>query len=413
MTRHNACVKARGIFQAVLVILCAEVCIAQTAKRQIKSIEIHGLKRTKESYIMESLKQFKGMEANEGAAKGVEAVLNAQGLFSEVSAKVIDDGKDAKIVATVKEKVSLLPIPIAGGSSNGWMAGLMLMDMNAFGRHDIFTGGFIYGSEMQFAMLSFTKLPRGILRPGFSVSGGFVNGDDKDFSDFYDNTFATDDMITAFGNVMLILPLSRHFSISLGPDYKYCHFDNHTWDASHVLMGLGAVNWRMGSRGDWFPIESSLSLQGKAGGDLEDGAKAVQEAQFRGHFQFPITGRSRADIGFRGILQHDMPYPMQAGKRDIGSSIVRSDFHSDRYGAARLLYEMGIVRGKYAMLSFYGQFEAAAAKDTDSSFVWCTGPGAGLLLYLNRVIFPAIMGGVSYNINQNVFQGSFSVGMSL
>lgn len=429
MMRRGQCLGARGAFSAAVILLCISTCMAQetdtdtaessvpvegetaSPKRRITNIEIHGLQRTKESYIMESLGRFKGMEAGDAAAKGVEAMLNAQGLFSEVKAEIADDGDGAKIVATVKEKVSFLPIPIAGGSSDGWMAGFMLMDMNAFGRHDIFTGGFIYGSEMQLGMLSFTKLPKGLLRPGFSAAGGFTNSNDKEFTDFYNNEFAEDDTIGAFGNAVLILPLSRHFSVSAGGNYKYCHFDDGTWDFSHLLMGVGGITWRMGQGGDWFPLESGVSLQGKAGADLGDGANAAQEASLKGHFQFPITGRSRVDIGFNGILQHDVPAPLQTGKGDICSSIVRPNFRSDRYGMSRLLCEVGLVRGKYAMLSLYTSFEAAAARDTDDSFAWCVGPGAGVLLYLNRIIFPAIMGGASYNINQNRVQGSFSVGI--
>lgn len=413
MKRRNLYIFVRGIFLAAAAMLCTLWCIAQdedASQRRITSIKINGLKRTKESYIMESLEQFKGMEANV-AAKGVEMVLEAQGLFSEVSTEVVPDGDGGKVVATVREKVSFLPLPIAGGSSDGWMVGLMLMDMNAFGRHDIFTGGAIYGSEMKLGMLSFTKLPKGILRPGFSVSGGFTNSNDKEFTDWDRDVFAEDDTVSAFGRVSLILPLTRHFSVSLGGDYTYRHFDDGTWDTGHMLMGVGALNWRTSHKTDWFTLESGVGLQGKAGSDLGNGALAAQEASIRGHFQFPLTGRARVDLCLNGILQHNMPTPFQTGKGEIGSSIVVSDFRSNRYGMGRLLCEVALVRGKYAMLSLYGSAETAAARDTDGSFVWCAGPGAGMLLYLNRVIFPAIMGGVSYNINQNRVQGSFSVGM--
>lgn len=419
MKQNNFYARANHVFfMAMMIIFC--VCAAKgnaqgtspASAMTVDSIEIRGLKRTKESYIMESLERFKGMKDAEQAAKGVEAALNAQGLFSEVSVEAVPSGGGAKIVATVKEKVSFLPLPIGGGSSDGWMAGLMLMDMNAFGVHDIFTGGFIFGNEMQFAMLSYTKIPKGLLRPGFSVSGGFVNSDDKDYTDWNNNTFAEDDTIGAFGNMLVILPLSRHFTASLGGEYAFRHYDDGTWDTGHLLMGKAALSWRTSHGGDWFPIESSVGLQGKAGGDLGNGGKAAQEASLKGHFQCPFTGRGRLDLGFNGILQRDMPYPFQTGKRDVLSSIAVPDFQSDRYGAARLLCEIGLFRGKYAMLSLYGQFEAAAAKNTDDSFVWCTGPGAGVLLYLNRIIFPSIMGGFTYNINQNRVQGSFSVGMN-
>lgn len=382
----------------------------------ITDVKIHGLKRTKESYIMQTLEKFKGADDSTLDTKTVENAMYAYGLFSEVHSSIISNGSGgATLSVTVKEKVSFLPIPIAGANGDGWMAGLMLMDMNAFGKQDILVAGGIAGPDMQMGMLSFTKPPRSILRPGFTLGGSFINSTDVEYTDFDNNTFAKDDNVKAGGNAALILPLSRYFTAALGGDYEFCHFDDGTWDTGHLLLSTARVNWHTSKANDWFTIEQGAAIKGRFGADLGDDGKGMQEVSALARFQLPVTGRARLAVSLSGILQHNIRVPFQAAKRDVGSSIIVGDFHSERIASSRALFETGIVRGKYAMLSMYGSFEGVIADDASSgnhTLVWAAGPGLGALVYLKRVIFPAIMGGVSYNINQNRFLGSFSVGMT-
>lgn len=381
---------------------------------EITKVKIQGLKRTNEDYIMQTLNRFKGQDDAALDLKAVEGAMEAYGLFSEVSAQAVKEAGEVTLIVTVKEKVSFLPIPMAMGSGDGWIAGLILMDMNAFGRQDIFIAGGLFGPNLQMGMLTFTKPPRGILRPGFTVGGSFINSTDVKYTDFDNNTYEKEDNIKAGGNLSLILPLSRHFTASLGGEYAFCHFDEGAWDPGHLLLGKASLNCHSLKAGDWFTLEREASAAGRAGADLGDGYTAVQEVSGSAHFQFPIANRARLESAISGILQHNIRVPFQATRSDVGSSIIVGNFHSERLACARALCEVGIVRGKYAMLSMYGSFEGVIAEDRmdgRSDAVWAVGPSLGAMVYLKRIIFPAIKGGVSYNINQNRFLAAFSVGM--
>ena len=98
--------------------------------RQIETIEIIGLKKTDESYVQSLLKEYCGKESSSVDAADVETVLQAEGIFSEVHVFVNEE----KISIEVKEKITFLPLPFASYSSDGFMGGFVLMNMNAFGR---------------------------------------------------------------------------------------------------------------------------------------------------------------------------------------------------------------------------------------------------------------------------------------
>lgn len=108
--------------------------------RQIETIEIIGLKKTDESYVQSLLKEYCGKESSSVDAADVETVLQAEGIFSEVHVSVNEE----KISIEVKEKITFLPLPFASYSSDGFMGGFVLMNMNAFGRkNNIIAGGLV------------------------------------------------------------------------------------------------------------------------------------------------------------------------------------------------------------------------------------------------------------------------------
>ena len=157
----------------------------------VSSIKFTGLKKTKESYMQNLLKDFVGKDSGEINLNEIETILQAEGLFSEINlnfenaensaiAGESENSGDAEktenstvtLNVTLKEKITFLPLPFASYSSDGFMGGFMLMNMNAFGRKNNLILGGVFSKNTQMGLLMFSKPAGDLKHPGF---GTFTN----------------------------------------------------------------------------------------------------------------------------------------------------------------------------------------------------------------------------------------------
>lgn len=408
----------------------------------VSGLKFQGLKKTKESYMQNLLKEYIGKDSEEIDIKEIETLLQAEGLFSDIAIRIeksesieteaeetagtVDSaepvekvetaeitGNGAVIAVDVKEKITFIPLPFAMYSSDsGFMGGFMLMNMNAFGKKHMLVSGGFFGDSKQTAMLIYSKPAVDIAHPGFSVYSGF-NHKKEEVTDFDDVTYFDVNNIQVRESFSINEKFNKYFSASTGLSYSYRHFFRDSLEDDHEFilnssLSVGNVDWN-----GYYLITNSASVSCEIG--YSTGEKEMIEAcKFNGTLQFPVVPRVRMILNAAGQLQNGKTLLNKADSSDVGSTIMFKNFRTNQIFGTGLAIEEAVWKGKFGTVSLFETYEYDMASElNDGSFAYCHGPGAGVKLYIKQVAFPAMNLGFSYNVTQNdwKFVAAFGMGM--
>ncbi len=379
----------------------------------IVQFDISGLKRTKRSYMDKILNQFLQKPASEQTLKGIETVLQAQNLFDQikVSARPLD-GTSAAVDISFKEKWTILPMPIGYYTGDTYGAGLFIMDMNALGQRCMATVGGMYSSSGFFVAGVFQKPPAQKGDVGFSVSANFSKGkhdfaNSKNYKVFgYENVYAG-------ARARLLFKPTNSTSLSVGSGYSFFYpIDSpqvqrrNQWSVD-ASWGISSSSWN-----GFFLSVNSFSVGGEfLFSDVAE-QRFAQTLTFSGEVQQPICGRVRLITGARGFVSNNLLKTNYVGRGKSGVTLLPSGFMTDQIFGFLTGFEAAVVKAKFGILSVYGLYEVAVARELNNSNYLCVGPEAGVRLYLAKLAFPAFAMGASYNVDEKRFQYSFSGGAS-
>lgn len=380
---------------------------------KVSEVRFEGLKKTKESYVQKLLEKYTGMEEENVDIKEIETLLQAQGLFSEINVSLSSEGDETPhtvIVVKVKEKITFLPLPFASYSSDGFMGGFMLMNMNAFGKKYTLVGGGVFSPSVQTGMLAFSKPAVDIRHPGLSFYTSLSRKNLK-FLDFAGNTVMDNKYFTAAADLSVSEKLLPFFTCSIGS-----HFDMadvletddypalYQW-AGTMSFSLQNVDWN-----GWYLISQSANLRGELGWSSDE--KLIGGCSFKGELQIPFVPRIRGILSGSGAFTYNQNEVFWLSKSSGGSSILDSKFRTDFIAGTSFTVETALLKRKFGTVSLYGSYEYVIAHDFDDTFKSASGPGFGGKLYLQQVAFPAVVMGAAYNINRNKWQYVISVGVN-
>ena len=380
---------------------------------KVSEVRFEGLKKTKESYVQKLLEKYTGMEEENVDIKEIETLLQAQGLFSEINVSLASEGDETPhtvIVVKVKEKITFLPLPFASYSSDGFMGGFMLMNMNAFGKKYTLVGGGVFSPSVQTGMLAFSKPAVDIRHPGLSFYTSLSRKNLK-FLDFAGNTVMDNKYFTAAADLSVSEKLLPFFTCSIGS-----HFDMadvletddypalYQW-AGTMSFSLQNVDWN-----GWYLISQSANLRGELGWSSDE--KLIGGCSFKGELQIPFVPRIRGILSGSGAFTYNQNEVFWLSKSSGGSSILDSKFRTDFIAGTSFTVETALLKRKFGTVSLYGSYEYVIAHDFDDTFKSASGPGFGGKLYLQQVAFPAVVMGAAYNINRNKWQYVISVGVN-
>ncbi|MBR4323103.1 hypothetical protein [Treponema sp.] len=374
----------------------------------IESISVSGLKRTKDSYMQKVLARFAGMESSSLDLHEVETLLQAEGLFSEIAVNVSDDGK--ALFVEVKEKWSIIPLPFASYTNEGFMGGLILMDNNAFGvRNTLMIGG-VYAPSYQTVMLRLQRPAIFQKQLGYSSFLSYnkkkVSIDDLDEENLYKI-----DSHKLNAEFALEKKLSQNFSVSLGA--KYAGFiipDDPNFDSVHQWVFAPAAKYALADWNGYFLSEKYIEAKGEAGGSSEK--ELVSQVMLHAFFQQPLVPRLRLTFdGFISLESHKNLLLRQT-RQNVSNTLLPTNFHSQSMAAADTSLEGAVLKLSVMTLSLYASYQLIAAEDYDGKTAFCHGPGGGLKVYLQKINFPACSLGVYYNVPRGYVQFGASIGVS-
>ena len=380
----------------------------------ISKITFTGLKRTKESFLEDSLKSYIGKRWNSKTKSNLESDLQAMNLFSTIDfSSSFADGGTVELNVSVKEKIAFIPLPFAMySSSTGFMVGGFVMDMNAGGQKDMFVTGLLWSLDNMMVLGLYTHAPR-IGAPGFRVYGTTGKQNYLIRNSDGDQLLKIENFNASLGSSILF-KLDRYNNLDCGLTYQgFFPYDTDVHPDAYRRNKFGAnTGWKISDQ-NWngvFLSETSFSLNGGANIDTKAHVSEVLSASIK--VQQPLFSKLRlnvlsgAGIVFNGLITDNL----QKGSGAV--TILDDKFSSPKIAGAASGLEFAVFQHKkIGTISIYGNYEFVFAQEFDDSLLFCQGFNVGSKVYLSGLAFPAVSMGLAYNATKNkfYFAGSFGV----
>lgn len=386
----------------------------------ITAITIHGLKRTKNSYIQSRIKQFIGTEATEETIHSLETNLKLEGLFNTIEIELSGQSpKETSVEVTVEEKISFLPLPIAMYTSSGFSGGFFLLDTNTFGMKDSFIAGGFFSKTNSAGTASFIKPPKSNGIPGFSVSA-FVSKNSTEIRSTDNDTFFEYKGILFNGNIKITEQIGKNNSVAAGISFKNVHISDKDdfpleIDSTKILSGKIETEFRKSDWNGWFMSSVVLAAQAEIGISDSDNDNLKYPRRIAGRISFAkplffpnvrLYGRNSFSYGTKLHLSN------YSRKDDASVSILPYDFISQHVAGGHTGLELGVIKGKLGTISLFADYQYAYVHNFNNEYEFMHGPNGGVKVYLEKVTFPALSVGFSYNVTKQYLQVAAAMGVS-
>ena len=371
----------------------------------ITDIQVQGLRRTKPEVLLEKLEKFKGIDSASFDKKKLEAELEKTQLFSLGDATV----SGSTLHITVEEKFSLLPIPFAYASSDGWGGGLVVMDNNAFGIMDqAAVGGFINSSGWRvLAGYSHTQKANSLFGWNVAVNGGKsktrVREDDGDLLLSYDNR--------VFGvSAGVNKRLAPWLKASVSSGVNICDVED-SEPASELIIPLTASLTASTASWDGTFLNTTYLSTSATYNYSQWHDNYCTLAARAGHEQH-LVQRLRLIAQAGAYHSPDVPVVFAPNQSAAQACILDNACRASTIVGAGAGLEWGIVQTRFGVPSLYVQYQALWADTILSDETWGHGPVAGFKFYLKKIAFPAVDVFGAYNVKTGLFRISAGAGFS-
>lgn len=398
-------------FCGIIILLS---CVFSSYASKVQEFEFEGLKRTSRSFIENELSSCIGLEADDVTKNKIETILQAEGLFTDISIEFLEkDEESACAKISVSEKISFMPVPFfMYTSGSGFMGGGVVMDMNAFGRGDMFMAGGFFSGSKKLGITAFVKRPVNY-RPGFSLSASFgkLNNEIKNLSD---KTVFDFDCLSFSAGGSLNEKIGEYVTVGLGGRYSFsdpensavCSFINRgKFLELTESVSASVMNWN-----GYFMSVHSLNLNVSQGHKID--GENFQTYKGTAAFAQPVISKIRITASLAGFYGKNLDLSFYSKRDELLCMILPDDLRFEKGAAASCGTEIAVVKIKYGLVSAFAQYQAAVIEDFDGDCKREHGIYGGIRLYLSKLAFPAVGLGVSYNITENFWQGSAALGFA-
>ncbi len=387
----------RIITLLLLLLLAAGLLFAQ----EITEIRVSGLRKTNESFITDNLSSYIGKDEKSVDVKAIETALRSSNLFTNIRIEV----KDGVIEIHLEEKLSFIPLPFVSFSSSSLYGGLMLLNMNAFGKGGtLVAGGFF--SDSSASVMSMYSIPgKSLKKPGYSLSSSFsiaetsfVNLEDVEYYSVENTRFSLGGSLN--------FPINKTVYTSVGTGYRQYFTDSKD-------LGMGNLSFTIGYNKPSFDgyFLSSNSLKASCSIGLDTDGEFSENVELSTYLMHTIVPGLRAIGNLSAEYTHNRDLLLSpAGLR---SSILPSGVVTDRFVEGSATLEKAYKKDKTKTVSGYAMYDAVYLNDNfDDELHFQQGVGVGMRIYLEKVAFPALALGLVYNITEDRMEVNGSLGIS-
>jgi hypothetical protein len=386
---------------------------------KICAVTVAGLKRTKPHIIERPLQKFIGMDAESIDINEVFAVVKSTGILEPLSVEIIDNQEGGKFLAvTVRDKWSIFPIPIVGVSSGGWSAGGVLIDSNAFGVRDTVMAMGLFGSGDITASIMYINSPDDIGEFGWNVMGFFSLQENENTDQTGKHTFRRYNSMSIHPSVGLSYSLSEHLTPNLSLSYRHIALRDTEDPINAPENGVQGITLSPGisirntSTWDGFFLNGK-QIAVKYDYTLVIGGDDVHSVSINTAFNHSIIP------GFRFTAKSGMVFATPSASPFFVSppmssavNILPTDYYAANFAGISLGLEKYLFKFSHGMLSLSAAYQAVYSHGDLSARQFDHGAAAMLLMYFSSVALPGVGLGGAYNIDKNIWQYAFNIGMS-
>jgi hypothetical protein len=372
----------------------------------VRDIAFTGLKRTKPLVAERLLEKFRGLRPDEINENDVRAAIIESGVLDPEAIEFLPHDGDYTLHAVVVEKISFFPVPIFLTGSNGWMAGIALADMNAFGQRDTFVLSGIYSGDSWFAMAMYAHPGVVAEKPGFMLGGTCSAGEFKVNNAYGDSLFSMERVYAGI-SAGITYQFSALWASRLTLGYSQSDVEAlRKTDRSvtaHPQIGVRRSSW------DGYLLnESSASLEYEA--QILPGTVNHRLSAVFSYNQSPVSGfRFTAKGG--AVWTPDADIFMETTPGTVNITIMTNNFRAANMAGLCAGLEKALFRVNAGTLAVLAAYEVLATQSLSDGDSFDHGAFAGIQFYLRRIAIPAVGLGVSRNLVRQTTQWNFSIGM--
>ncbi len=403
---------------AAALTFAAALASAGESALTIRTIEVTGLRRTKEKTVTQLLERYIGSPAAELDKDEVSALLIRTGIFENVRAAAVpsEDGTSARLEVAVDEKWSIIPAPVFAVTSSGITAGAAFLDANAFGLNDKLLSVALKLPSGWMTSIAYTDESDGSRSGRNSVSAyiSMKERTDEDTTEATLRRYQSSAVDFAFETAR---PLFLDTNASLGFAFKERGVSDPEKsavaepDPARVFMVRTGLSTRSSDWNGVFLLESLASLGASYSFGLVGDSFYTFDA--RAVVERPLGTRLRARASAAGLFSPLAPAVFDVSPSALGLTILPSDFAARSAASAVFGLEARLAAFRFGLLSALVSYEGAVVNGELLGTEIAHGPSAGIRLYVAKVAVPAMSVVVSYNAEADVVRGSFGIGMRM
>ena len=378
----------------------------------IHEIEVTGLKRTKEDYIQKLLNKYVNQPVSDINTNDVVTDLQATGIFSSIS--VVIDEKDINqfyLYIEVEEKLTLTPIPLFAYYDDSFMGGGVVIDSNAFGQNDNLIIGGLLTSESYIFLGSYSRRPVDSEHAGITVFSNVFSGTSY-VEDEKGNTLREFDRLSLTSGLNISKKLTDIFSINPGLSYSYNDLNIDGYNSLHDIIFNLDTRFIDNKWNGWFLLNNILDINFCY--SIASEGDPLLSAALKGRYDYSLyKGEMRFISNIAAYSAENSKLYQLKTSGEVGISIMPSNFKSEQMLGFSEEVEMGLFQRSFGTFSLYSNYQGIFSKNIVDDTFFQQGISLGGRLYLIKIALPALSAGSSFNITENKWYTTVSLGFSI
>jgi hypothetical protein len=303
--------------------------------------------------------------------------------------------------------MSFFPVPLFLAGSSGWMAGLALADMNAFGIRDTFALTGIYSGDSWFVMGMYSHAGVAAVKPGFTLAGSYSRHEFK--------------AANAHGDKLVGMQRSEA-GASAGLNYQftglwggrftlgYSRNDTETLNRTdYIITARPRIDIHSNNWDGYLLNQNNAALEYELEAVLGDTVYHRLGLVF--NYDRSILSGFRWTAKGGAVWSPEADLFTETAPSSVNVTIMPNDFRATAMTGLYAGLEKAFWRINAGTLAILAAYEVLASHSLSDGDSFDHGVFAGVQFYLRRIAIPAVGLGISYNLVRETTQWSFSIGM--
>ena len=399
-----------GLF--LMIIMTVPVMTALSAQETIQSIEITGLKRTKEAAIRDIIKVEEGTVITEDLTEQVDQRLRKTGLFQDdICIEIRRDPEGNVLAIDAKDRWTLVGMPYFASENGDMSGGVFAYESNLFGMRKVFIASFFASETSGFQAMTVYQDPS-LFQSNFSYSLAFAGGTVEE--SFTDMSGEEEWEHIEYSATSLSLGLGYQFTdafkLSAGLSGTFLNEEEELYkDRNYGFTVSASLDKRyyheLFSSGFYAALGGRLLWEPE--GDFSQKGSISTSCGFVPAEWLLIQGTACG-----GLTNDDFHNLFLLGGTTGSRSLPSGSVASDMYVSGELLSEFRFKKTSWCDMTIPVYYEAGLFEDYQEEDQAYQGFGCGYRLYLSKVNVPALGLDYTYNITTHTPGMSFFLGMS-